>query len=736
MGRYGGGEKACPLYETKEARHKVAYKLFASTIFVGICLIWVYRLKHIPSAGEGGRWAWIGMFAAEFWFGLYWIITQSVRWNVIYRRTFKENLANRYGDDLPGVDIFVCTADPTVEPPILVMNTVLSVMSYNYPSHKFAIYLSDDGGSVLTFHALLEASFFSKHWIPFCKKFMVEPRSPEAYFAQTKCPGDQNHAREWLAVKKLYEDMKSRIEETVNRGGITEETKSQHKGFSEWKNPKVSKQDHQSIVQILIDRRDRNAVDEDGCQLPALIYVAREKRPQHPHNFKAGAMNTLIRVSAEISNGPIILNVDCDMYSNNSDTIREALCFFMDEETGHEVSYVQFPQNYDNLTRNDVYSNSYPVINKIELAGVDGYGGALYCGTGCFHRRESLCGKKYSKDHKEDWNRKDEIISEKTVNELEDAVKVLANCDYEKDTLWGKEMGLMYGCPVEDIITGLAIKCRGWKPVYYNPDVKAFLGVGPTTLEQALVQYKRWSEGMFQIFVSRYCPFWYAHGQMSFGAQMGYCVYLLWAPNSLATLYYMIVAPLCLARHITLYPQVSSRWFLPFAYVFIAKNSYSMIEALSCGSTLKAWWNFQLMWMIRRSTSYLFAFFDTIIKQLGFSQTTFAITNKVVNDDLSTRYEQEVMEFGSTSPMFTILSTLAILNLLCLIGGISRILFHTQVRVAEQLLPQIILCGILIMVNIPVYEALIVRNDKGRIPSSVMYKSIFLASLVYLMPIY
>lgn len=74
-------------------------------------------------------------------------------------------------------------------------------MSYNYPSHKFAIYLSDDGGSVLTFHALLEASFFSKHWIPFCKKFMVEPRSPEAYFAQTKCPGDQNQAREWLAVK-------------------------------------------------------------------------------------------------------------------------------------------------------------------------------------------------------------------------------------------------------------------------------------------------------------------------------------------------------------------------------------------------------------------------------------------------------------------------------------------------------------------------------------------------------
>lgn len=123
--------------------------------------------------------------------------------------------------------------------------------------------------------------------------------------------------------------MKSRIEATVKRGGITEETKSQHKGFSEWKKPKVSKQDHQSIVQvciifiyivtklknimssskltsllymcscvlqILIDRRDKNAVDEDGRQLPALIYIAREKRPHHPHNFKAGAMNTLVYI--------------------------------------------------------------------------------------------------------------------------------------------------------------------------------------------------------------------------------------------------------------------------------------------------------------------------------------------------------------------------------------------------------------------------------------------------------
>ena len=65
-----------------------------------------------------------------------------------------------------------------------------------------------------------------------------------------------------------------------------------------------------------------------------------------------------IRVSSEISNGPVILNVDCDMYSNDSQSIRDALCFLMDEEKGHEFAYVQFPQIFKNITKNDLYANS------------------------------------------------------------------------------------------------------------------------------------------------------------------------------------------------------------------------------------------------------------------------------------------------------------------------------------------------------------------------------------------
>ena len=70
-------------------------------------------------------------------------------------------------------------------------------------------------------------------------------------------------------------------------------------------------------------------------------------------------------MSSKISNGQVILNVDCDMYSNNSQVVRDALCFFMDEEKGHEVAFVQFPQNFDNVTKNELYSNSSRIFNEV-----------------------------------------------------------------------------------------------------------------------------------------------------------------------------------------------------------------------------------------------------------------------------------------------------------------------------------------------------------------------------------
>ncbi|PON43428.1 Cellulose synthase [Parasponia andersonii] len=714
------------LFETKKAKGRIIYRLFASSIFIGICLIWFYRLSHIPKQGQDGRWAWIGLLGAELWFGFYWILTQAHRWNLVYRHTFKDRLSQRYGE-LPGVDVFVCTADPIIEPPLMMINTVLSAMAYDYPPEKLSVYLSDDGGSDLTFYALLEASKFAKHWIQYCKKFEIEPRSPAAYFRSMSLPAvrDSDQASNFVTIKKLYKEMENRIEKVTKLEHISEDDRSRHKGFSEW-DSYWSRRDHHTILQILVDGPDPNVKDVAGCTLPTLVYLAREKRPQYHHNFKAGAINALIRVSSKISNGEVILNVDCDMYSNNSQSMKDALCFLLDEEQGHEIAYVQFPQAFENVTKNDLYGSDLRTVTEVEFHGVDGYGGPLYIGSGCFHRRDILCGRKFGVEYKKE--EKKERRKRESVHELEEKSKDLASCAYENNTQWGKEMGLKYGCSVEDVITGLSIQSQGWKSVYFNPSRPAFLGVAPTTLAQTLVQHKRWSEGHFQIFLSKYSTAWYAYKKISLGLQLGYCCYSLWAPNCLATLYYSFVPSLYLLSGIPLFPRVTSPWVIPFVYVVTAKYTYSLAEFRWSGGTLLGWWNEQRMWFYKRATSYLFAFIDTILNSLGFTKSAFVITAKVADEDVSERFEKEIMEFGTSSPMFTILSVLAILNLYCFIGVVKEaIMGKGIVKVFETMSMQILLCGLLTLINLPLYQGLFLRKDKGKMPSSLTVKSVAFA---------
>ncbi|XP_027335305.1 cellulose synthase-like protein E1 isoform X2 [Abrus precatorius] len=543
-----------PLFETIRRRGKFLYIIFSLSLFVCIFFIWVYRVSHLP---KNGKWAWIGLLSADLWFGLYWLLRHPFRCNPVFRQPFTHILSQRYEKKLPRVDIFVCTADPGIEPPLMVINTVLSVMAYDYPTEKMSVYLSDDAGSDITFYALLEASKFAKHWLPFCKRLKVEPTSPAAYFKKVTSSTSPHNSKELVAIQKLYQDMENRIENVAKVGKVSEEVRSKHKGFLQW-DSYSSRRDHETILQILLHGKEMSGIDVDGHVMPALVYLAREKRPQFAHNFKAGAMNSLIRVSSMISNGEIILNVDCDMYSNNSQSLRDALCFFMDEVQGHEIAFVQTPQCFANITKNDLYGGSLRVCYELEFPGLDGLGGPMYIGTGCFHRRETLCGRKFDNQFKNDWesgNKNIDHIKEASLHELEEKSKALASCTYEENTLWGKEMGLLYGCSVEDVITGLSIQCKGWKSVFYNPQRRAFLGVAPTTLPETLIQHKRWSEGGFHILLSKYSPAWYARGLISPGLQMMYCYYNLWVFNSWPTLYYCIIPSLYLLKGIPLFPQ-------------------------------------------------------------------------------------------------------------------------------------------------------------------------------------
>ncbi|GJZ57224.1 cellulose synthase-like protein D1 [Tanacetum coccineum] len=107
----------------------------------------------------------------KIWFAFSWLLDQLPKLNPINRATDLVALKDKFESksrsnptgrsDLPGVDVFISTADPDKEPPLVTANTILSILAVEYPIEKVALYISDDGGAILTFEAMAEAVNFS-----------------------------------------------------------------------------------------------------------------------------------------------------------------------------------------------------------------------------------------------------------------------------------------------------------------------------------------------------------------------------------------------------------------------------------------------------------------------------------------------------------------------------------------------------------------------------------------------
>ncbi|KNA12861.1 hypothetical protein SOVF_122190 [Spinacia oleracea] len=406
-GNYDGGEPDDPdLPKMDEGRQPLSRKLPISSSRINpyrivivlrmviLGLFFHYRILHPVRDAFA---LWLLSVICEIWFAVSWILDQFPKWQPIERETYLDRLSLRYEkegkpSELAPVDVYVSTVDPMKEPPLITANTVLSILAADYPVDKVSCYVSDDGAAMLTFEALSETSEFARKWVPFCKKYQIEPRAPEWYFSQkVDYLKDKVHpafVRERRAMKRDYEEFKIRINGLVSMAQKVPEEGWTMQDGTPW--PGNNVRDHPGMIQVFLGQ---NGVrDLDGNELPKLVYVSREKRPGFDHHKKAGAMNSLIRVSAVLSNAPYLLNVDCDHYINNSKALREAMCFLMDPISGKKICYVQFPQRFDGIDRHDRYSNRNVVFFDINMKGLDGIQGPIYVGTGCVFRRQALYG--------------------------------------------------------------------------------------------------------------------------------------------------------------------------------------------------------------------------------------------------------------------------------------------------------------------------------------------------------
>ncbi|WOG94939.1 hypothetical protein DCAR_0314236 [Daucus carota subsp. sativus] len=325
---------------------------------------------------------WIISVICEIWFGFSWILDQFPKW---FEREGEPN-------GLSPVDFFVSSVDPLKEPPIITANTILSILSVDYPVDKVCCYISDDGASMLLFDALSETAEFARRWVPFCKKYSIEPRAPEYYFSEKidylKDKVQPTFVKDRRAMKREYEEFKVRINALVAAAQKKPEDGWVMQDGTPW--PGNNSRDHPGMIQVYLG--SEGALDVDGKELPRLVYVSREKRPGYQHHKKAGAMNAMVRVSAVLTNAPFILNLDCDHYVNNSKAVREAMCFLMDPQLGKKLCYVQFPQRFDGIDRHDRYANRNVVFFDINMRGLDGIQGPVYVGTGCVFNRQALYG--------------------------------------------------------------------------------------------------------------------------------------------------------------------------------------------------------------------------------------------------------------------------------------------------------------------------------------------------------
>ncbi|KAG5560306.1 hypothetical protein RHGRI_003560 [Rhododendron griersonianum] len=225
------------------------------------------------------------VFTGELILSFIWFLGQAYRFRPVTRTVFPERLPENV--ELPAVDVFICTADPSKEPTLEVMNIVISAIALDYPPDKLHVYLSDDGGCSVTLEAMKEAWRFAKgYWVPYCRAYGIKTRCPEAYFLGEEGNTESSSGSEFMAdrerVKEKYENFKSRVTRIRQNSTI------------------IVNRDHAAVVEVINDVSIDEASQEDKAEeMPLLVYVSREKRPSLPHHFKAGALNVLAKVAKQ-----------------------------------------------------------------------------------------------------------------------------------------------------------------------------------------------------------------------------------------------------------------------------------------------------------------------------------------------------------------------------------------------------------------------------------------------------
>ncbi|KAL9322591.1 hypothetical protein ACSQ67_010644 [Phaseolus vulgaris] len=415
-------------------------------------------------------------------------------------------------------------------------------------------------------------------------------------------------------------------------------------------------------------------------------HLPREKRPQYNHNYKAGAMNVLTRVSGLMSNAPFMLNVDCDMIVNNPKIVLHALCILMDSQKGKEVAFVQCFQQFIDGIKDDPFGNQLVISFEYIIRGMAGLQGPFYGGTNTFHRRNTIYGlypheiETVTKGKSEEniliqqFGSSKEFIksaarvvggsgysaNDITPSNFIEAATQVANCEYECGTFW---VGLVVWinlrrCTnrVEYSKKRLEIRVLyprsnclhrmcSWRITLYNDTTKE-MGLRPHCS-----LFGKHSPLMGMLF-----------GKIQFRAGLSYFWLTNWGLRAAFLVCYVAVIAYCMIANTSIFPQGLGLWIAISLFVFY--NIHTLLEHLTIGLSITNWWNNQRMCVMRSTTAWFIGFLSAMLKLSGISDTVFEITEKEHTTSGADGNNADAGRFTfDESPVFVVGTTILLVHL-------------------------------------------------------------------------
>ncbi|PPD75632.1 hypothetical protein GOBAR_DD27443 [Gossypium barbadense] len=743
-------------------------------ILIRLVVLFFFLAWRWRNPNPDAMWLWGMSCVCESWFAFSWLLDSLPKLNPINRATDLAVLNEKFEQvspsnptgrsDLPGVDVFVSTADPEKEPPLVTANTILSIMAANYPVEKLSAYISDDGGAILTFEAMAEAIRFAEVWVPFCRKHDIEPRNPDSYFnlktdpTKNKKRPDFVKDRRW--IKREYDEFKVRINglpETIrkrcdmynSREAIKEKSLAKEKNGGTlppdfqvekatwmadgthwpgtWLNPIAdhSKGDHAGILQVMskfpepdpvMGQPDEKRLDFTGIdiRIPMFSYVSREKRPGFDHNKKAGAMNGMVRASAILSNGPFILNLDCDHYIYNSMAIKEGMCFMMDRG-GDRICYIQFPQRFEGIDPSDRYANHNTVFFDGSMRALDGLQGPVYVGTGCMFRRYALYGfhppraNEYTGVFGQNKSPADTIPGKPALSGEDDAQPLNVHPDLDlprkfgNSTMFNESIAVAeyQGRPLADHMSVMNGRPPGALLIPRQPLDAQMVAEAVAVISCWYEDNTDWGDKVGWIYGSVTEDVVTGYRMHNRGWRSVYCVtkrdafrgtapinltdrlhqVLRWATGSVEIFYSknnsfvrnsttQVPTTHCLSQRQFIVQGLNVAFLLYLFVITITLCCMSLLEVKWSGIGLEEWWRNEQFWVIGGTSAHLVAVIQGLLKVVAGIEISFTLTTKSASEDENDIYAD--LYLVKWTSLFIMPLTIIIVTLLAVVIGISR----------------------------------------------------------------